>query len=89
VVSSKEALVAHVVSLTVGGSIGDRALRHDLNHWCELSDGWQLLAATFDPEVSPTVLRLDVRYSWTSRREVRRFVLRDQAPKESIWERVC
>jgi hypothetical protein len=51
--------VAHVVSLAVGSSLGDRALRHDLGHWGVLSDGWQLVSATFDPLVAPTALRLN------------------------------
>ena len=80
--------MAHVVSLALGDSMTDDALRRDLDHWSMLSDGWQLLAATFDPAVTPKVLRLDVRYAWTNRREVRRFVLRDQVNKVGIWQRV-
>lgn len=80
--------MAHVVSLAVGGSMTDDALRRDLNHWAVLSDGWQLLAATFDPPVAPTVLRLDVCYARTSRREQRYFVLLDPSRNERSWQRV-
>jgi hypothetical protein len=68
--------------------MGDRALRHDLGHWGMLSDGWQLVAATFDPLVASRALRLEVCYARTNRREVRRFVLHEQVNKEGIWQRV-
>ena len=80
--------MAHVGSLTLGGSMTDDALHRDLDHWAMLSDGWQLVAATFNHTVAPTALRLDVCEARTNRREVRRFILRDQVRKDAIWQRV-